>query len=349
MRPDVGVAVVSYNTRDLLRACLESIVYSPFHQVIGAVPGPPAHDPGPAQVYNGSRPVWCEVTVVDNASSDGSPEMVREAFPEVRLIALERNVGFAAATNLALRGSGARYALLLNPDAALVGDALVRLVEFMDSNSHVAAVGPRLVYPDGRRQHAAFRFPGLIQILLDLFPVHWRLLESRLNGRYRPSNTPHPIDHPLGACMLVRREALDQVGLLDEDFFMYCEEVDWCLRARRQGWDIYHLPQATVVHHGGQSTRQHSHAMLVQLYASRFRLYQKHYPAWFRIAASVLTCLGMLAEMARVRRMVQRGAIAADQAQARLAACQQIMRLFLGRRSSPDLRIQGGAVVHDQR
>lgn len=296
----VSVCLVSYNTRDLLRACLRSV--------------------------ESSEPA-AEIVVVDNASADGSADLVRREFPDARLIVNRENRGFAAAMNQALRAATGDYLLLLNPDAELVGDALPRLVAFLESRPSVAAVGPRLVYGDGRPQHAAFAFPTLWQVLLDFFPLHGRLLDSPLNGRYPPAEAPHPIDHPLGACMLLRRAALEDVGLLDEGFFIYAEEVDWCLRAKRRGWEIYHLPEALAVHHAGQATRQARGRMFVELHRSRFRLYRKHYSPAFRRAASALTRVGVWSEARRARRLAARGGLDPGRLDEWLEACRQVAEL----------------------
>ena len=280
----VSAIVVSYNTRDLLRRALTSLACS-----------------------SGALPLQVECLVIDNASHDGSAEMVEREFPTVRLFRLPTNRGFAAAVNLGLRHACGEYVLLLNPDAELLGEALWRLAQFLEEHPQVAAVGPQLVYRDGRRQHAAFTFPTLPMIFLDFFPLHGRLLDSRLNGRYPVATTPHPIDHPLGACMLIRRAALEDVGPLDEQFFMYCEEIDWCLRARRRGWHIYHVPQAVARHLGGQSTRQQRARMFAELHLSRLRLYEKHYGPLFRRLAKALTSFGLWAEARRVRQAAAAG------------------------------------------
>lgn len=301
MPQQITAVVVSFNTAPLLRRALESIERSTCE--VGPI----------------------ETIVVDNASEDGSPGMVRAGFPWVRLVHLTRNVGFAAGTNVGLRMARGRQLLLLNPDAELEVGALGSLSALLDSMPWVAAVGPRLIYPDGAAQDSAFRFPGLGQILLDYFPINGRLLRSGLNGRYPAAPDPHPVDHPLGACMLIRREALDDVGLLDEEFFMYCEEVDWCMRAHERGWQIYHDPRATVIHHGGQSTRQRSGAMFVALHRSRERLYRKHYGPAFRVAARAISWVGLRAEMARSRRMVRRGLLSPDSGWERISACRELL------------------------
>jgi N-acetylglucosaminyl-diphospho-decaprenol L-rhamnosyltransferase len=308
---DLSVIVVSYNTRNLLAACLESAFRS----------------------LEQSR-LQAQVFVVDNASSDGSVAMVRERFPQVQLIVNRENRGFATANNQALRRSPSRYALLLNPDTEVQGDALGTLVRFMDGNPRVGVAGAKLLYPDGRVQHSAFAFPTLTQALFDFFPIHHRLLNSRLNGRYPLrwyDGSPFPVDHPLGACLMARREAIEQVGLLDERFFIYCEEIDWCIRFKGAGWEVYCVPQAEVVHHVAQSTSQFRDPMFVQLWRSRFLLFQKHYSPFYRWAVRRIVRLGLARETLRARR----GEMSEEELESRLAAYREVLRLTEGHALSP--------------
>jgi len=214
-----------------------------------------------------------EVVVVDNASHDGSAAAVAAAHPRVRLIASRDNLGFAGGVNRAADAARGDTLLVLNPDARLEPGALSQLCAFLDAHPRVGLVGPAMCYPDGRPQAAAFHFPGLLQVFLDLHPVD-RLMESRLNGRAN-GHGPHPIDHPLGACMLIRRAAWQDVGSLDEGYFMYLEEIDWCRRARARGWQVWQQPAAVAVHHGGAATRQQADAMFAQLWRSRLRYYTR--------------------------------------------------------------------------
>jgi len=225
-----------------------------------------------------------ETIVLDNVSRDGSPQAVAESFPSVHLIQSKSNLGFAAGVNAAAACARGRTLLVLNPDAALRPGALDLLLELLDRTPRAALVTPSLRYADGSAQPAAFRFPGLIQIGLDLFPIA-RLMDSRLNGRVvSHAQQPLQIDHPLGACMLIRREAWADVGPLDEGYFMYLEEIDWCRRARGLGWQIWYQPAAVAIHHGGQSTRQQPDVMFAQLWRSRLRYYQRFSgPAYNRL------------------------------------------------------------------
>jgi N-acetylglucosaminyl-diphospho-decaprenol L-rhamnosyltransferase len=304
---DVSVVTVSYNTRELLRGCLAS-VFSTL---------------GSGLQY--------EVVVIDNASSDGSAAMVRDEYPQVRLLANTDNVGFAAGSNQGIRESGGRYVILLNPDTTTTPGALEKMVALMERRSDVGVVGPKLLYPDGRFQHSAFTFPTLPMIFLDFFPLNHRLVNSRLNGRYPlalyEKGQPFPVDHPLGAALMVRRPVLEQVGLLDEGFFMYCEEIDWCLRIKRAGWKIVCDPGAEIVHYVGRSTSQFREQMYVELHRSRYRLYEKHYTGLFRRAARWLVALGMAYMSLRARWAHLRGDLDADDLDHRLRAYGEVRSL----------------------
>jgi N-acetylglucosaminyl-diphospho-decaprenol L-rhamnosyltransferase len=279
---DLSAVVVSWNVRELLAGCLASLYAS----------------------LDGSG-ISFETVVVDNASSDGSSDMVRERFPQAHLLCNAQNQGYAAGSNQGLALSQGRYITVLNPDTLLHGNALGTMLRFMDESPAAGMAGPRLVYSDGRFQHSAFAFPTLAQVFLDFFPLHGRLLESRLNGRYPrawyAAGRPFPISHPLGACMMLRRETLQQVGGMDEGFFMYCEELDWAMRIHRAGWKVYCVPAAELVHYGGQSTQQVRGEMFVALWRSRFRFFAKHYsPLFNRVLPSVVR-LGLWAEERRAR------------------------------------------------
>lgn len=300
------MVIVSFNTRKLLDVCLASL-------------------------FAGLREAKLrgEVFVVDNASSDGSPEMVRERYPEVQLTANERNLGFAAANNLALRQSRGGYILLLNPDSQLMNGALGKMLSFLEAHPEVGMVGAGLLYPDGRFQHSAFKFPTLAMTFFDFFPLNHRIINSRLNGRYPMTyyEGPFPIDHPLGAALMVRREVLEQVGLLDERFFIYCEEIDWCMRIKRAGWQIWCVPEAQVIHHEAQSTRQFREAMFVELFRSRYLLFAKHYGGLYQWAARQIVRLGLLRKILEDRWRTWRGSLGKEELEARLGAYGEVFRM----------------------
>ena len=261
--PRVSALIVSYNTRDLLLEAIGSVVDE----------------------------AGVETIVVDNASHDGSPEAVARRFPSVHLIRSEHNLGFAAGVNRAGACARGDALLILNSDARLLPGGLERLLAILNAEPRAALVSPALRYPDGRPQAAAFRFPGLVQLALDLFPVD-RLADTPLNGRVR-TRGPAAIDHPLGACMLIRRAAWQDVGPLDEGYFMYLEEIDWCRRATARGWQIWHEPAAVAIHHGGSSTRQHADRMFDQLWRSRLRYYARYHGPLYNRAVHLLVRLGL--------------------------------------------------------
>ena len=228
--PDVSVVIVSYNTRVLLNDCLNTL-------------------PAAAGALR------LEVFVVENGSADGSAELIAGNFPEVRLICSEENRGFAAANNIALRQATGRYQLLLNPDTLVRPGAIETLVQFMDAHPRAGYAGPRLCNPDGTHQRSACRFHTWLS---DVLPI----LGWATNARSRHTVDLHalhgdtatfPAQWMVGACLLVRAEASSQVGLLDERFFLYFEEVDWCRRLAAGGWEGWYVGAAEVLHHGCQS------------------------------------------------------------------------------------------------
>ncbi len=305
---DLSVVIVSYNTRDLLRGCLDSVLASL----------------GGGLTY--------EVIVVDNASADGSAAMIREGFPQVRLLANPQNRGFAASNNQAIQESSGRYVILLNPDTVVRQGALQRMMGVLEERSRIGVVGPKLLFPDGRLQHSAFTFPTLAMVFLDFFPLQNRLLDAPVNGRYPrhlyERGEPFPIDHPLGAALMVRRQVIDEVGPLDERFFMYCEEIDWCMRIKKAGWEIVCCPQAEIVHYVAQSTRQFRDDMYVELHQSRHRLYEKQYGRGFRRVAGWLVLLGVSWQGLRARWAARRGQMDRGALEARLRAYREVRALF---------------------
>jgi N-acetylglucosaminyl-diphospho-decaprenol L-rhamnosyltransferase len=226
-----------------------------------------------------------------------------------------------------------QFVLLLNPDAEPLDDAIGQMARFLHEHPNVGGAGAQLQYPDGRFQHGAFRFPDLWQLWFDFFPPRpRRLLDSRLNGRYSRSlynaGQPFPIDFALGAALMVRREAIEGAGLLDEDYFMYAEEVDWCWRIQRAGWPFYCVPAARVIHHAGASARQFREQSFLNLWRSRKRLYDRFYGPRRRWLATQIVRLGMWAEARRVRRAAARSEIAREELASRLAAVREVKTLF---------------------
>lgn len=251
----LSILIVSWNTRDLLRNCLRSV-----EQALASFPADSV-----------------EIFVVDNCSHDGSVQMVREEFPQVQLIENKENVGFARANNQAIQASTGRYVVLLNPDTVVRPDALRILVEFMEARPDVGASGARLLNPDGTLQPSCERFPLLTREFWRLFHLDKVHSYAAYPMERWPVDTPRAVDVVQGACLLVTRQVLDQAGLLDPDYFIYSEEVDLCRRIKRRGYQIWWVPQAEVIHYGGQSTRQVATTMFLQLYKNKTLYFRKNH------------------------------------------------------------------------
>jgi len=255
----LSIIIVNYNTKDFLKQCL-TLLYAQKH------------------------PFSFETIIVDNNSHDGSVAMVQENFKQVRCIENKENLGFARANNMSIRIARGRYILLLNSDTEVIGDALLRLVRFLDLRPEVAVVTARLVYPDFTDQGVARTFPmpinsllGRRSLLTRLFPNN-RFSKKYLVSRMHTSAEPFEVDWVSGACLMVRREVLEDTGLLDERFFMYWEDADLCFRIKQKGWKIYCVPEAVVIHHEGKSTQKRTHSrLIIEFNKSAYRYYRKHH------------------------------------------------------------------------
>jgi GT2 family glycosyltransferase len=281
-QPDLSIIIVSWNTRDMLAACLASLYDKPS--------------------LHSSR---TEVFVVDNASADGSADMVRERFPAVRLIECDDNLGFAGGNNHALALARGRYVVLLNSDTEVRAGALECLAVFMDAHPAAGACGPRLLNTDGTLQPSCTPMltPGR---------EFWRLLfldalwpRGAYPMQHWDISQPRRVETIKGACLVLRHAALDGVGPLDDGYFMYTEEVDLCYRLAQAGWELWWVPTAEVVHHGEGSTSQRREEMYVQLYRSKTRFYRKfggarlatRYKTFLRIAYTPRWAVARLASL----------------------------------------------------
>lgn len=268
--PVLSIVIVNWNTRNLLRNCLQSV-----------------HDE-----TNLSHEVW----VVDNGSTDGSPEMVRAEFPDVHLIANTDNKGFAAANNQALPLCQGEYVLLLNSDTIVLEGALDQMVAHMHANSHVSGLGCKLLNADGSLQPSAHQFYSTARSLIENRLVH-------MVWRKRHANTPflsfwdhgsiRRVDWVCGAVLMLRRDVIREVGLLDDSFFMYGEEIDWQMRMAKAGHQIWFLPHARIVHYGGGSSRNAVTQMKKMEYKSREMFVEKHYPPFARAIYRAKASAGM--------------------------------------------------------
>jgi hypothetical protein len=347
---DLAIVIVSYNVRELLRGCLTSIGQSlaaaPQLRAAVWVVDNASADSSAAQVQ-AEFPHVHLVASAENLGFAGGNNLA------LRMLGLQatgvgqakppRSNDFSRSeaqmrpkSPLRSADTAPRYVLLLNPDTVVQGDALAQMVGFLDAAPQAGGCGAQLAYPDGRFQHGAFRFPTLAQIACDFFPPPGRLnqplLDSRLNGRYSRQHyqqgQPFPVDFVLGATLMVRTAAIREVGLLDESYFMYCEEMDWQRRLAAAGWPMFCTPAAHVVHYGGASTSQFRGAMLAALWRSRFQYFQRYHSPAFTWLAGRLVQWGARAEARRARRL------APPNLDRRLAAYQEI-ELIARQKPSP--------------
>jgi len=263
---DLSILIVNWNTCALLADCLTSVIGNQI---------PVRSDPSSIAAH---RSPLTEVIVVDNASTDGSAAMVREHFPGVQLIENRENVGFARANNQAICHSRGRYVLLLNSDTVVPSGALQALIAFAEAHLRAGIIGVRLVNPDGSFQAGPNRFPTAASVLLETWGVIQRISRNAYYPSFPPERCKLPIacDWVGGACLLARRTAIDQVGMLDERFFMNSEEVDWCYRMHQQGWEVWYTPDATVIHHGGASAKRSTSAQRLCNYRGKVLFLLKH-------------------------------------------------------------------------
>ena len=248
----LSIVIVNWNTRELILRCLTSI-------------------------YTHAPDFEFEVWVVDNHSSDDSAANIQTRFPQVHLIENNENLGFATANNQAIREASGVYIMLLNPDTEVLSNAIEELVQFMESSPQAGAAGPLISNPDGTLQSSCFPFPTLSNEFWRLFHLDglWPLAHYPIAAWDRQQS--REVEVLLGACILLRRDALEQVDLLDESFYMYSEEIDLCYRLMKTGWTIHWIPQASIIHLGGQSTLQAQAQMFMHLYESKLHFFRKHY------------------------------------------------------------------------
>lgn len=256
---DVSVVIVNWNTRDLLHQTLETL-------------------------YKESHDVNFETIVVDNGSTDGSIELVEEKWSNVRLLTLPENKGFAVGNNIGFREVKGRYVLLLNSDTIVLASTLYEMVRFLDAHPEAGCVGCRHLNPDGTLQRSVDNFPSLINDFLSYSELHrLPLLQPYLAKRFLwwgDHNCTRPVDWVNGACMMVRSNVIQQIGGLDEGYFIYAEEIDWCYRMHKAGWLVYFLSDAEITHIGGQAMNQAADKRIILKYKGQYRFYRKQYPLW---------------------------------------------------------------------
>jgi hypothetical protein len=238
---DLSVSIVNTSSRELLLACLETL------------------------------PRDADVVVLDNASEDGSVDAVRERFPDVRVLAQHFRAGFGANHNTVIRATDGRYVYVLNEDTTSTDWAFERIVAYLDANPRVAGLGPLVVYPDGRQQASAWRFPTPLVSAVGLLTI------GKVGVTQSHGEQARAVDWVTGAALVLRREALEEVGLFDEEFFLYSEEVDLQLRLHQAGWEVHYFPDAAVVHHESQFSAEIPERRINEMWRSRHRYWRKHH------------------------------------------------------------------------
>lgn len=248
MKMDISIIIVNWNTRDLLRNCIGS-------------------------VYKTIYDVTFEVIVVDNASRDGSASMLRKEYPQVEIIQNEENRGFGAANNQAMRVMNGKYALLLNSDTVLTENAVKELFAFMETRGESAMACGQLLNADGSKQNSIASLPGLLTLMANM-PLLEYLFPKRYPGKRYHYRAPVEIDSGIGACLMVRKKAIDEVGLFDERYFFFFEETDWAHQMKKAGWKIFHVPTANIYHIQGQSIGRDVRSR-IEFYRSRYQYFRK--------------------------------------------------------------------------
>lgn len=282
-KPDISICIVTYQVKDLLRTCLRSIYENTNRDSL--------------------QPCTFEIVITDNASTDGTVEMLRLEFPDVQIILNEKNLGYTAPMNQALRRGQGRYLLQLNPDTVVLPGALDRLVHYLDNHPEAGICGPKVLNPDGSLQKPCRRGDSRPWAVISYFSGLARLFpKSRLFGEYLMSymdeEETHRVAGVSGSCMLIRRAVVEQIGYLDELFFAYQEDADFCYRARQAGWLVMYYPKAQIIHYGGQGgSRVEPYRSIYQWHRSYFLYYQKTFAREYFFLFNWLYYLAMLLKL----------------------------------------------------
>ncbi len=256
----ITVVIVSWNTRELLDKCLASLKIELSSNLLSD---------------------QAETFVVDNMSNDDSADMVAAKYPWVKLICNDKNRGFAAANNQVLSVAKGQYILLLNPDTEIVPGALAKLIQFLEQLPDAGVVAPQLLNSDGSIQRSCRQFPTFWGMFFELVGFSRLMPNVHKFREYKMLDWNHnderQVDQPEGACLLIRKAVLDEIGFLDEGYFMLFEEVDWCYRAKAAGWQIWFTPAAKIIHHYGQSIKQVKIPMILSSHRGLYRYWCKHH------------------------------------------------------------------------
>lgn len=274
---DLSIVIVNYNTKDLLKQTIESVI-------------------------NNTKGIEYEIWVVDNSSKDGSVEMVQEEFKSVKLIASKENLGFPKGNNVAIKKATGRYILLLNSDTKVIGDNLQNCVAYMDKHKDIGALGCKVELPDGTLDHACKRGFPTPEASLYYFLKLNKIMKNRkkygaYTAEYLGEDEVGEVDALMGAFMMIPRTVVDKVGMLDEEFFMYGEDIDWCYRIKEAGYKIMYYPKEKIIHFKGSSSKKKKAKTTYEFHRAMILFYRKHYNDKYNIFIKILVYIGVALRM----------------------------------------------------
>lgn len=281
---DLSIIIVNYNTKELLRNTINSVINTL------------------STSYNQFCVIDYEIIVSDNSSKDGSQAMVKEYYPQIKLIENNTNLGFPKANNIAIKQAKGKYILLLNSDTKVLDNCLQKCVEYMDNHSNTGALGCKLILADGSLDHACKRgFPTPEASLYYMLRLHKLFPKNKIFNSYTlgifGEDEINEVDSLTGAFMMVRKETIDKVGLMDETFFMYGEDLDWCYRIKEAGYRIIYYPEVTTIHYKGGSSKKKRIKTIYEFYRAMYLFYNKHYRNKYSILVTLLVYIGIFLKL----------------------------------------------------
>jgi GT2 family glycosyltransferase len=314
VRPDLSLIIVSWNVSNLLADCLDTLQLEPLR----------------------ADGLIVEAIVVDSASSDGTVAMVTERYPQVRLLAQAENVGFTVGNNIGLKAASGRFLMLLNPDTLVIGDALAQLVKYVEAHPDVGVVGPQTRNANGTIQSTRRRFPTLATAIFEstwLQPFAPRGVLNRFYATDIADDAIADVDWVQGSAFMVRREAYEQVGGLDEHYIMFSEEVDWCKRIKSVGWRVVYIGAAQIIHYGGQSTEQVTARKHIHFQQSKLRYFRKYHGSLAAMLVRVVLLVSYAQQLVAesIKAAVGYKRVMRPERRERIKVYRQVIRALAGR------------------
>ncbi|MBU0952213.1 MAG: glycosyltransferase family 2 protein [Elusimicrobia bacterium] len=267
---DISINIVNYNNIQFLQNCIKSI-------------------------YENTKKINFSILIIDNFSSDNSIELIEKTFPTIKIIRNNKNIGFAKAQNTGFDKVDSRYILILNPDTLILDNSIEKMVLFLDRNPEAGIVGPIILNPDKSNQCTGITYPNNVNLLSETLFLDRFFPNNRIFGKHKKTFEPYrdtkQVDYLQGSCLMIRKKVIEEIGIFDEDFFMYFEETDFCYRAKRKGWSITRLGDCSIIHFGGGETGYYDEFRLLQYTRSLILFYKKHYSITAVLALKVILSL----------------------------------------------------------